>query len=204
MWMLKEGYDEVKNNYPTGGGWSLVDDVFKKDDVWKNPSFQNIIYTMYALFNGLKYEEMDYIKDAPQMASVLQAISLINISNNPGLTSSKTKHIKECYKIWKHILFKQIAIYAPSAIVFGNTFRYFEEGLTVLGAKKIETVRVENDDCFLEIYKLDESSKLGVAYKDRGPVYFFSAYHPNCRKKRKYYVNTLIDGIRKYLGDTPS
>ena len=72
MWILKRPYDDVKEDgTPKGGDWSIVKDCFRvKDDVWKNKTFQPIIYSSYGFVNNLRYNGMDYIRDDKSMTSV--------------------------------------------------------------------------------------------------------------------------------------
>lgn len=190
MWVLKEPYDtfddELGIKCPNGGGWSLLEDVFQsKERASKNKTLQYVIYPMYGLFNDLNYREMDYIRDCPDMAIALQQIAFINISKMPGLTVSKDKQIRSCYEIWKPILFKQIELYKPNVIIFGNTYKFFKKDLEAQGAYQIDNVTIKETN-FINVFQL-------------GETYLLDAYHPNVRKKKCYYVDSIIDTINKYL-----
>lgn len=63
MWLMKEPYDSTdENGNPFGGGWRLTD-CFRKDDVLNCRSWHPIIYVMYGIINGCKWDDMDWIRD---------------------------------------------------------------------------------------------------------------------------------------------
>ena len=129
MWILKEPYDDFdENGEPYGGGWNLFG-AFDNDDAWSSRTWQPMIYSMYGLFNNQKWEDMDWISDDKSMVNVLKQIAYINISKIPASTATNDNSLWDKYNLWKDILSKQIAIYAPKIIIFGNTFRYFKDDL---------------------------------------------------------------------------
>lgn len=105
---MKEAWDETdENSQPTGGGWNITE-CFDKPDAWKNRSWQPLIYLTYALFNGLRYEDMDYIRDDRSMVDVLKQISYTNISKLPGRKQSSDKDLTIAYNIWHPVLFNKL------------------------------------------------------------------------------------------------
>lgn len=187
MWIMKEPYDEWDEDEdgtlkPYGGGWSLVEDGFCGPNVSKVKSWQPIIYSMYGLFCGLHYNEMDWIRDDPEMSEVLKRIAYINVSKMPALTNSENGIIKNLYEKWKQILFSQIDLYSPEFIIFGGTYQFFADDMKDKGAKLIHQVFCEGDN-FINVYKL-------------GNTYLLSAYHPAAFKSRLYYVDSIIDVIK--------
>lgn len=176
MWILKEPYDDFdENDEPYGGGWCLFE-AFDNDNAWSAPTWQPIIYSMYGLFNNQKWEDMDWISDNKRMADMLKQIAYINISKMPASTTTNDSSLWEKYDLWKDILTKQIAIYGPKIIIFGNTFRYFKDDL--VGTDSYPTRSIEG---IVDIYE-----KAGVKYLD--------TYHPNQKMvTRDIYVNSIID-----------
>lgn len=181
MWMLKEPYDEfLEDGTPYGGGWS-IGGVLSSADSCKNRTRQTIIYILYAFFNNIEeWNDMDDIRDAPEMAEVLKRIAYINMSKMPAKTSSKSNMNNE-YKIWEPILLKQIELYDPHIIIFGNTFKYFKDRL--LNGEYVSDTSNEN---------------LGI-YSCNNRLYL-DAYHPQQRTiAQKKYGNDILFAMRKYM-----
>lgn len=181
MWMLKEPYDDfLEDGTPYGGGWS-IGGVLSSADSWKTRSWQPIIYILYAFFNNIgKWNDMDYIRDAPEMAEVLKRIAYVNMSKMPGKTKSNNDMSNE-YKIWEPILLDQIELYNPHIIVFGNTFKYFKDRL-LIGE-----------------YVSDTSNEYLGVYHCNGRLYL-DAYHPQQTQiTQEKYVNDILFAMRKYI-----
>ena len=116
-WILKEPYDDFENGIPSGGGWSIPRDCFMKEDQeWKVRTWQRVIYVMYGLANNLRYSQMDYIKNDPDMGKVLRAVAWINLSKMPAYSTSSITQITNQYKnFWRPIVQKQLDL-KPSRI----------------------------------------------------------------------------------------
>ncbi len=181
MWILKEPNDQCSDGKLAGGGWSIVEESFRNDfeGVGKIPSWQQIIYVMYGYQNGLKYNDMDYIRNKKDMAKVMQNIAYLNVSKMPGYHTSSKAGIKQCYNQWKTILDRQIETYNPDVIIFGYTFEHFKNDFEKLGLEKIY-----NFSGWIDVYR-------------RGNRYLFDAYHP--ARKGQEYVDTLIEALKKYF-----
>lgn len=176
MWILKEPYDDFdENGEPYGGGWNLFG-AFDNDDAWSSRTWQPMIYSMYGLFNNQKWEDMDWISDDKSMANVLKQIAYINISKIPASTATNDNSLWDKYNLWKDILSKQIAIYAPKIIIFGNTFRYFKDDL--VGADTNPKKSIEG---IVDLY-------------ENGGVKYLDTYHPNQKMvERGAYVDSIIE-----------
>lgn len=189
-WVGKEPYDAVDEfGNPCDGGWSLTEG-FRNTKDWSIPTWKQVIYAMYGLRNNLHYNEMDYIQNNPKMGDVMQAIAWVNLSKMPRLsTSSDKKYISDYREYWRPIVQKQLAFYKPDVIIFCNTLAeacledFFPEG-----KEPDECVYYNDSDCFICVYK-------------NGNQLLLDAYHPGARfseEKKEFYVNSLIDTIRKY------
>ena len=180
-WLLKEPYDDKdENDNPVVGGWSIPKDCFEKDDAWKVPSWEPIIYTMYGILNGMKYEDMDYISPDNGMVDVLKYILYLNLSKMPALHSSSDSKLWEKYQIWKDVLDKQIEHYDPAIVICGSTFNFIKDDI----ARDAQLIK-----------EFPFSSNMGI-YKS-GNRYFIATYHPNQRTiGRDLYVDSLIDAVR--------
>lgn len=183
-WICKEPYDEEKNGKPIGGGWSLTRDCFMKSPKWTVPSWQRVIYIMYGVKHGLLYNNMDYIRDDPEMGNILREVPWINVSKMPGLTSSNTSDLIAAYEIWKKIVIKQVAIFNTRIVIFGGTFDICKKDFISDNNEPIEVQQV--DWVRIEVYR--ENDQI-----------FINAPHPGFfRKEVEPYVNTLIDLINRY------
>lgn len=194
MWILKEPYDNFdEDGNPIGGGWSITSDCFSgngdsgkdpKYDAWKNRTWQPIIYSMYGYFNGLHWEDMNWIRDDKDMTRVLQNIAFINVSKMPNHKDSCGSSIGDFYDIWKKVLEQQINLYNPEVIIFANTFHYFKNDLGITNA---------------DITEFGKDDLLGAFVKDG--ILYLKAFHPNQKKKgatRERYVNSIIDAINSF------
>jgi hypothetical protein len=181
MWMLKEPYDEfLEDGTPYGGGWNMAG-ILDSAVAAENKTRKPMIYILYAFFNDIgEWDDMYNIEDAPEMAEVLKRIAYINMSKMPAKTSSKSNMNNE-YKIWEPILLKQIELYDPHIIIFGNTFKYFKDRL--LNGEYVSDTSNEN---------------LGI-YSCNNRLYL-DAYHPQQRTiKQEEYVNDILFAMRKYM-----
>ena len=135
-----------------------------------------MIYSMYGLFNNQKWEDMDWISDDKSMTDVLKQIAYINISKMPASTTTNDNSLWDKYNLWKEILAKQMAIYEPKIIIFGNTFRYFKDDL--VGADTNPSRSIEG---IVDIY-------------EKGGIKYLDTYHPNQKMvTRETYVNSIIE-----------
>lgn len=183
MWVLKEPYDDFKDGKPYGGGWEVYE-AFDYNGAWANRTWQPIIYSMYGLFYNLHWQDMDYIRDKPEMVNILKRLAYINISKMPAHKQTNDAMLWEYYEIWRPILLKQIEIYAPDVIVFGNTFRYFKRDLV---GEETQPDKIFDDYSFCTYHKND--------------TLLIDAYHPNQKRiTRETYVNTIIDLVRESDG----
>lgn len=183
-WVCKEPYDYEECGKPVGGGWSLTKDCFMKSTKWPVTSWQRVIYIMYGVKHNLLYNNMDYIRDDPEMGNILREVPWINISKMPGLKSSNTSDLVSAYHIWKDIVRRQISAFNTRIIIFGGTFGICKKDFILDSKKPIEVRQV--GWVKIEVYK--EKDKI-----------FINAPHPGFSyKKVEPYVDTLIDLIKKY------
>jgi len=176
MWVLKEPYDYLDNDQPSGGGWSITDHCFAK--IQQKPvalTWHCIVYVMYGIRHGIKWKEMPRIRQDKSIANILKEIAYINVSKMPNKTSTSDSKLRHFYEIWKEILWKQIDLYNPDVIIFGTTLQYFKNDF----AQKGHLRELREHDVW--------------AWNDKLLV---SAYHP--QRKGEEYVDNLIDIITSY------
>lgn len=190
-WVLKEPYDDIMESKPSGGGWSIPKDCFMKGGPWGVLTWQRVIYVMYGLKHKLTYQQMDYIRDNPEMGNVLREVAWINLNKMPSYTISNNNQIKEAYNNnWKEIVLKQIELYSPDVIVFCNTLQCCREDFL---SKQDEPIKkyIQDGKCLLSAFRKDGRLLL-------------DAYHPGFRYIRgikdsvSEYVNSLIGAIQEF------
>ena len=175
LWILKEPYDDE------GGGWSFSEAIMTKPaEFAKKPTFQPIIYVCYAILNGfLKCEDMDWIRDDPEMAEVLQRIAYINMKKLPGKTTTPTDVLTEAYSRDKSLLLRQIETYEPNIIIGGHTLSYFHDDL---GPGKL---------------KKNKRGSL-TTYQSEDQIYL-DAHHPVQRQyTREVYVDDIVQAVKQW------
>lgn len=180
MWILKEPYDEITaSGKSKGGEWSITEAMADDTKRWaKYRTITPIVYATYGIFTGEKWAKMPY---AEEISDTLLQIAYINVGKMPAHTISSYSDIKNKYKLWKGILLKQIELYNPDVLIFGNTFQYFKTDLL-------------DKRCSCRNYKgwVD-------AYAFKGKLYL-DCYHPSNRHKDKdkYYVDTIVTAYKKW------
>lgn len=191
MWILKEPYDDFnEDGSPYGGGWSIPDlfgddEHMCKKDGWKQKSWQPIIYAMYGFYNELYWDDMNYIRDQKNMTQILKQIAYINISKMPNRKQSDDGYIVSCYEQWKEILFKQIELYNPDVIIFGNTFKYFRNDLGICNDTNKEPY---SDNGITHAYLKENKTQL-----------YLDVYHPaQTQCSREKYVDSIIRAINEF------
>jgi hypothetical protein len=116
LWVLKEAYDsDGKSNGEIQGNWSLTEIMGKPnflDLVGRSrKTWEPIVYASWGILNDFaKYDDMDYIRDKPEMVSILRKIAFINIQKIAAESTSKNSLIEKSYNQHRNILLKQIEI----------------------------------------------------------------------------------------------
>lgn len=180
LWILKEPYDDVENDLPSGGGWHLANDFLAPDGFYKRigqsrSTWHPIIYTSYGILNNfLPYNSMDYIRDDESMAEIVKNIAVINVQKLPGFTRTYDyERIVNAYNKHKDILLKQIETYNPDIIIGGATLQLFFDDLGIKDA-------FINNGC--------------IDYATKNSKLFIHAYHPaQTQVTRDKYVDDIIN-----------
>lgn len=186
-WVLKEPYDcfEEDGITPSGGGWLLYEGFLGENKDWtKNITWQRIIYTMYGLRNEKHYDDMDYIRNKPDMADVMKDIVILNLSKMPAGTTSNYSFANNFDNYWSAILKEQIELYDPQVVIFGNTFDSCWRLFVDEDSSPIRIIKNPQDgSCFINLYKSQGR-------------YLLDAYHPGIRSNVAFYIDSLIDAIK--------
>jgi hypothetical protein len=137
LWVLKEAYDaEAKSDGRIQGDWSLTEIMgnanFLNEVGRSRKTWEPIIYASWGiLHNFIKYDDMDYIKDNPEMVSVLRNIGFINIQKIAANSTSNDSSIREAYNKHRSILEEQIEVFEPDIIIGGNTAHLFSDKFNI-------------------------------------------------------------------------
>jgi hypothetical protein len=178
LWILKEPYDEDDG---TGGGWSFplhvlgIDDVYEK--IGSSPTFQPIIYVSFSLLNEfVSWKEMDYIRDAPEMAKILHQVAYINIQKLPRFKQSDNGLIYQAYQKYRDLIWEQIETFSPDIVIGCNP--HMSAIMHDAGIEEIENHK-------------------SVDYGCKGNRLYINAYHPSQRSiSRESYVNDIVDIVK--------
>lgn len=183
MWILKEPYDDFIDGKPYGGGWSITKDLFREPLKFANSSktARMMTYTTYGILNNKNWNEIDYIENNPQIADCIRQIAYINLSKMPAEKTTSMTILKKKLKIWKPTILKQISVYDPQILIFGNTFPLLK------------------DDLFKEDKLPEKKDYDGYvwAYNYENKLYLW-AYHPGANVKQEAYANTLIKVVNDW------
>lgn len=119
MWILKEPRDGADS---TGGGWSIVENIrdFRSEGLNRDTplTFLPIIYTSYALQNGIKrFDQLDLRQVYTNYCQSLKKIAYINIQKLPAKSTSKDSEITHAYEKHKELILDQIKTLRPDFII---------------------------------------------------------------------------------------
>ena len=182
MWVLKEPYDDFKEDgSPYGGDYTLMEDLKKNRNAQLGTmplTIQRVIYTTYGIFTGYTYDDMGWYYD-PETYKYLFQIAYINLSKMPGGTKSGSMTTK--YQIWRDIVLKQFELYKPDVMIFGHTFQDVKDDLGIEDKDIILT-----DNGWVDIYRKDNRL-------------YVDAYHPGIPGSNRMYVNTIANNVRQLL-----
>lgn len=171
-------------------GWSLIDvlndlpNVLTKEKGW-NQTFNPIVYTLYGIFNKMEWEEIPFISEEPENATVIKNIAYVNMKKLPGTSlanhSEVQKHFSE-----NDILKRQIELFKPQVIICGGTFDLL-------------------DNLFEEIYgdeydKMEERKENKTRIFHNSRLMIIDTYHPSNRSLGKeVYCNTIINSVLNFM-----
>lgn len=184
LWILKEPNSADLN-------WTYQDLLasYNFERVIGYPMFKKIIYTSYAILNGLSdYEDIELDISDKAVYGVTECIAYINIKKTGGTSVSDYKEIKKAYQENKELLYWQIKECNPSIIIFGNTLSYFEfEELKKIGW----------DLTNAESGYADTKTHNTSWYKVSGNKLVIHAYHPAYWTiNQKVYCNEILNCVK--------
>lgn len=173
MWIMKEPYDIIEAGTPKGGGWEVYNFTLT------HPMWKILMRITYGIRN--KKYQIDIPDPDEEMLKLLKATAYININKMPALTSSNDRQLAVSLRDWKDVVMEQVKVYNPDIIIFGNTFKQFEEG--DFGENRSEDW-IENASTPgpTEVFK----TKMGKV--------LINAYHPSQRNtvEKNRYIDTII------------
>lgn len=182
MWVLKEPYDDFKEDgSPYGGDYTLMEDLKKNRNAQLGTmplTIQRVIYTTYGIFTDYEYDDMGWYYE-PETYKYLFQIAYVNLSKMPGGTKSGSMTTK--YQIWRDIVLKQFDLYKPDVMIFGHTFQDVKDDLGVRDEDRILT-----GNGWVDIYRKDNRL-------------YVDAYHPGIPGSNRMYVNTIAQNVRQLL-----
>ena len=130
---------------------------------------------------------MDYIKDAPAMASIISKVAWVNINKMPASNGSVSpaSNIREAKVKYINLLKEQIDLLAPDIVICGNTFQFIE--------KEFGSPQPHNFD----------SAEKFVPHYVINNTLWIDPFHPGYAGRgfvdMGLYINDIIRTIKKYF-----
>lgn len=192
LWLMKEAYNDPFS-YPQF--FTTEYEKFFNDLVIgkARATWAPVVYISYSLLNGFKtWEQMNYIKDDPEMAKVLNSVAWVNIQKLPSTTGnvSLKKNIQLASNKYGELLKEQINLLDPHIVICGNTFAFI---------KHLYDYPKEHS------YESDESYVPHYSVENR---LFIDPYHPSYAGRGVIdlgmYVDDIVRTIKKYFESTAS
>ncbi|WP_139921399.1 hypothetical protein [Hymenobacter sp. DG01] len=184
-WLLKEPYDETDG---TGGGWCFTD-LFDKDDLYNcnlkeahRATWHPVVYTTYGIQNGfMRWDDMNFIRNQPEMCDVLRSIAIVNAQKLPSLGHAYTQyaHIQNSYDKHQALLHEQIDLLNADIHIFASTLSLYKKAL---GLDTVQPVH-----------------KASLVYYIKDDKLYIETYHPaQTSVKREVYVDDIIAAAEEW------
>jgi hypothetical protein len=150
------------------------------ETVGSSPTYQPIAYVMHSIFNGfISYEEMDYIRDNPEIFDSLRHMAFINVKKILGNARSGGADIFRHYSLGKDLLVEQINEIGSDIII--GCSPHFPDLFSRLGVSS----------------KVQNFESVDWAIASNGCL-IIHAYHPQqITIKHADYVNQIIQVIKQ-------
>lgn len=185
LWILKEA------NSPEDEAWDYqsllrIDNLKSKQELLSIISIKRVIYTSYGLLNGFKqWADFPNIKNE-EVYSSAEEIAYININKMPAGSTSDDNLIYSAYERYKDVISKQIKVYDPDILIFGNTLKYLFDDLDLNNNEK-------------KYY--DEKTGNTTYFKKNNKLYIH-AWHPGkWTTKEEVYCNEIINTAKKWWSE---
>lgn len=168
LWILKEANAQ-------GEGWDYQDLLSTVRLTQTNNhssiiSLRRVILSSYCILENCKMDgQLPNIYDV-NVYKTAEEIAYININKlSGGVSSVSDRKMRECYSLYKEIVFKQISVYEPDIIIFGGTERFFSfEDLNISLDNRIEMRFGNNDKFIAAITKQNDKLYFAISH----PAYF--------------------------------
>jgi hypothetical protein len=179
LWVLKEASSNDSWSYPV----KFKDIAWLKEKGKSVLTLKRVIYTTYGILRDCEWHE---IPDANNEKSFepLQEIAIINIKKIPGGSISENNEIQQAYYDNQELLKRQIEIYNPNVVIFGNTLQYFYKS---------------DFDGLVTAEK--QNTEYGNAFYDTGDKLYIHTWHPAVRGagfNDKEYVMDIVNIVRNW------
>jgi hypothetical protein len=175
LWILKD-----PNSNGEDGAWDMRKHIKIKLKTEKgilkgwSPTFKKLIYVTNGILNNLSWnDELSHPSYKPEVIDELRKIAYINIKKAGGGPVANANDIQEYYNYSKNLLFEQIKEFKPSIIIFGGTYKFFQEDL--------------------ELSTLEDFGSCSAIFKNE--TLYIKAHHPMYTIKEEIYFNDILKAV---------
>lgn len=175
LWILKD-----PNSSGEDGAWDMREHIKSnlktKNGILKgwSATFKKLIYVTNGILNNLSWnDELSHPSYKPEVIDELKKIAYINIKKTGGGSVANANDIQEYYNYSKKLLFEQIEEFNPSIIIFGGTYKFFQDDL-----------KLDN---------LEDFGSCSATFKNN--ILYIKAHHPMYTIKEEIYFNDILKAV---------
>lgn len=162
-WDMCEAIKEIRTENGIRKGWEKT--------------FQKIVYVTNGIINDIPWsDELFHPGHKPEVIDELRKIAYINIKKTGGGARVIEQELWDHYEFSKDLIFEQINSFEPQIIIFGGTYKYFNEDLSIKD--------------FTSFGSCDAAMKEGVIY--------IHAYHPSYTISEESYVGDILKAVKHF------
>ena len=179
LWVLKNSYDETdEDGNPASDGQDIR--------CWfgsphGTPMFTKMVLVSYCLERGIGRYDDSLLADRDAVLRSLRKTALVDLSKLPGASSVTDRQLKEEFVLFQDVVRRQLDLYAPDIMIFGNTLHLCHGLFEGLDYKTPLHSYIENGDCLLR------------SFTDAGGKHLYlEAYHPSYPGGYARYVDVIL------------
>ncbi len=187
-WVLKNSYDDSDEaGNPVSDGMEISDWFSDEalEDALKKQIFIKMALATHCIQQNLLYSDA-VACSKNDLKNALQSIALVDLSKLPGGKTISYKELRSEFSYFKDVVSKQIELYSPNVIIFGNTLHICREIFSDLDYRHPLDVYKNGDDCVLRSFFSNEKNRI-----------YLEAYHPSYPVSYETFVGTISQATKK-------